>query len=364
VSGDLLEITAGGRTLRITALLVAGHADDAVTVHFGYGRDGEEEIARGAGVNVYPFWTGEGFSIGGAAISRVTGSKRRAFAVTQPHHTLATTEAARRMTLREYPGLPPPARSGGAASLYEPPVALPDGPAPQQWGMTIDLGACVGCGACMVACQAENNVPVVGRDEVLRGRAMHWLRIDWYQASSGEPPAISQPMLCQHCEMAPCEYVCPVQATVHSRDGLNEMVYNRCVGTRFCSNNCPYKVRRFNWIDYNARLGPGERLVKNPDVTVRERGVMEKCTFCVQRIRQAEIAARTEGRTLSGRDVQTACQQSCPTRAIVFGSLTEPDSQLQRDRSSPRAYAVLKELGTRPRVLYLTRVRNVNPELE
>jgi molybdopterin-containing oxidoreductase family iron-sulfur binding subunit len=231
--------------------------------------------------------------------------------------------------------------------------------------MTIDLGACVGCGACVVACQAENNVPVVGRDQVERGREMHWLRIDWYaQAAAGAPPMIAQPMLCQQCENAPCEYVCPVEATVHSSDGLNEMVYNRCVGTRFCSNNCPYKVRRFNWLDFNAGLTDTERLVKNPDVTVRERGVMEKCTFCVQRIRQAEIAARLDRRPLQGADVRTACQQACPTQAIVFGSLDEHDSAVVRARESARAYAVLEDFGTEPRVRYLARVRNVNPDLE
>jgi molybdopterin-containing oxidoreductase family iron-sulfur binding subunit len=193
---------------------------------------------------------------------------------------------------------------------------------------------------------------------------MHWLRVDRYVTGPPErPELVSQPMLCQHCEKAPCEYVCPVEATVHSSDGLNEMVYNRCVGTRFCSNNCPYKVRRFNWFDYNARLAETELLAKNPDVTVRERGVMEKCTFCVQRIRQAEIAAAGEGRALRGDEVRTACQQACPTDAIVFGSLTEPGSEVVRRRESARAYAALEEFGTEPRVRYLARVRNPNPEL-
>jgi molybdopterin-containing oxidoreductase family iron-sulfur binding subunit len=230
--------------------------------------------------------------------------------------------------------------------------------------MTIDLGACIGCGACMIACQAENNVPVVGREDVLHGREMHWLRIDWYAPAQGQPSTLSQPMLCQHCEKAPCEYVCPVEATVHSRDGLNEMIYNRCVGTRFCSNNCPYKVRHFNWFDYNARLSGTEQMVRNPDVTVRERGVMEKCTFCVQRIRQEEIAARIDGRPLGSADVRTACQQACPSQAIVFGSVTEPGSRVARERGSARAYAVLDDLGTEPRVRYLARVRNPNPEIE
>jgi molybdopterin-containing oxidoreductase family iron-sulfur binding subunit len=193
---------------------------------------------------------------------------------------------------------------------------------------------------------------------------MHWLRIDRYYAGTADDPVIlSQPMLCQHCERAPCEYVCPVAATVHSPDGLNEMVYNRCVGTRFCSNNCPYKVRRFNWFNYNAEVSETERLAKNPDVTVRARGVMEKCTFCVQRIREAEIAARVDGRPLHTGEVRTACQQACPTQAIVFGSLTDAHDPVGSLRDQPRAYAALHELGTEPRVRYLARITNPNPAL-
>jgi Fe-S-cluster-containing dehydrogenase component len=251
-------------------------------------------------------------------------------------------------------------------SLYPEPTPPAADSAPNQWAMTIDLGACTGCGACVVACQAENNIPVVGADEVRNGREMHWIRIDRYFAErerGGSAEALFQPMLCQHCERAPCEYVCPVEATVHSDDGLNEMVYNRCVGTRFCSNNCPYKVRRFNWYDYNAHLSETELMVKNPNVTVRERGVMEKCTFCVQRIREAEIGAGRNGHPLRGSEVQTACQQACPTNAIVFGSLTERDSEMVRRREQSRAYSALGELGTEPRVKYLARVRNTNPEI-
>jgi molybdopterin-containing oxidoreductase family iron-sulfur binding subunit len=193
---------------------------------------------------------------------------------------------------------------------------------------------------------------------------MHWLRIDRYRTGDADDArALMQPMLCQHCEQAPCEYVCPVGATVHSPDGLNEMVYNRCVGTRFCSNNCPYKVRRFNWFDYNQRLSETEMMQKNPDVTVRERGVMEKCTFCVQRIREAEIAATRDGRELRGDDVRTACQQACPTQAIVFGSLTDASSAMMRRRAEPRSYSALGELGTEPRVRYLAAIRNENPEM-
>ena len=252
------------------------------------------------------------------------------------------------------PGRPRP------LTLYQPERP----PAERQWAMVVDLSACTGCSACVVACQAENNVPVVGPEGVRNSREMHWLRLDRYYAGRADDPVVlSQPMLCQHCEKAPCEYVCPVAATVHSPDGLNEMVYNRCVGTRFCSNNCPYKVRRFNWFDYNAEVSATERLAKNPDVTVRARGVMEKCTFCVQRIREAEISARVEGRPLGPAEVRTACQQSCPTRAIAFGSLTDADSEVARRWEDLRGYAVLEPLGTQPRVRYLARVTNPNPAL-
>ncbi|MBZ0237072.1 MAG: 4Fe-4S dicluster domain-containing protein, partial [Deltaproteobacteria bacterium] len=221
-----------------------------------------------------------------------------------------------------------------------------------QWAMTIDTTICTGCSACVVACQAENNVPVVGPEGVQRGREMHWLRIDTYRTDAG---LVNQPMLCQHCEHAPCEYVCPVYATVHSPDGLNEMVYNRCVGTRFCSNNCPYKVRRFNWFAYDEPVTT-LALQRNPDVTVRGRGVMEKCTYCVQRIRGAEIEARMEDRPIRPGEVVTACQQVCPTGAIQFGALHHTETAMVEWRGSSRRYEVLHELGTRPRTQYLARV--------
>jgi molybdopterin-containing oxidoreductase family iron-sulfur binding subunit len=231
--------------------------------------------------------------------------------------------------------------------------------------MTIDTMICSGCGSCVVACQAENNIPVVGPEGVRKSREMHWLRIDTYRYAddTGTPQVVHQPMLCQHCELAPCEYVCPVFATSHSPDGLNEMTYNRCIGTRFCSNNCPYKVRRFNYFDYTGQRGSRE-LAHNPDVTVRGRGVMEKCTYCVQRIRAAEITARMDRRLIAPGEVATACQVACPTGAIQFGALEHPDTAMVQWRHEPRAYGVLAELGTRPRTMYLAKIVNPAPEGE
>jgi molybdopterin-containing oxidoreductase family iron-sulfur binding subunit len=227
-----------------------------------------------------------------------------------------------------------------------------------RWGMVIDLNACTGCSACVIACQAENNVPVVGKDEVRRHREMHWLRIDrYYTDRDGAVDVAHQPMLCHHCGNAPCEVVCPVLATVHSEEGLNEQVYNRCVGTRYCANNCPYKVRRFNWFDY-AHDDQLQNLVLNPDVTVRTRGVMEKCTFCVQRIQEAQIEAGGRTHPLSDGSVQTACQQSCPAHAIAFGDLNDPRSRVARLAAEGRSYQVLAELNIKPAVSYLTLVRN------
>ena len=261
--------------------------------------------------------------------------------------------------LHDTPGEKPPQESLYPGYRYE------DGYA---WGMAIDLNACIGCNACTIACQAENNIPVVGREEVARGHEMHWIRVDrYYEGGIDRPRTYFQPVPCMHCEKAPCEYVCPVAATVHDSEGLNVQIYNRCIGTRDCSQNCPYKVRRFNWLDYNhyeQQGAAGPKAVKNPEVTVRSRGVMEKCTYCLQRISRARIEAKKENRRIRDGEVVTACQAVCPTQAIVFGDLNDLQSAVNTQKASPLNYALLAELNTRPRTTYLARLRNPNPEIE
>ena len=362
-TGEMLRLRRAGRELRIPALVLPGHADDSLSLGLGYGRRSGEGVEAGVGFDAYRLRTRDAPYVATGVEAEGLGEAYR-LASTQTHWAMHGRPIVLGATLAEYRENPDftAEHRGRTLSLYQP---FEEGYATgNQWAMAIDLSLCTGCSACVVACQAENNVPVVGKEGVLASREMHWLRIDRYFAGGvTEPTLVMQPMLCQHCEQAPCEYVCPVNATVHSPEGLNEMVYNRCVGTRFCSNNCPYKVRRFNWFNYTADLGQ-ERLAMNPDVTVRARGVMEKCTFCVQRIRRAEIAAQVEERRVRPGEVKTACQQACPTQAIVFGSYTDPEPELAARLAAPRRYSVLHELGTEPRVRYLARITNPNPALE
>ncbi|WP_438013516.1 TAT-variant-translocated molybdopterin oxidoreductase [Sorangium sp. So ce315] len=366
-SEDIVDIELRGRTLSIPVLVAPGHADGTVSLALGYGRSGAESIADGVGFNAYRLRTSDApFFAAGASVRKRPGQKHR-LALTQRHWSLHGRPIALSVPLafyREHPDFTE-ALKGPQPSLL-PQVHAPGEPL-GQWAMTIDLTICTGCSSCVVACQAENNILVVGKDEVLKSREMHWLRIDtYYSGDPRDPGVVHQPMLCQHCEKAPCEYVCPVNATTHSPDGINEMTYNRCVGTRFCSNNCPYKVRRFNWFDYTELHAFNDglvRLQRNPDVTVRERGVMEKCTYCVQRIRRAEIAARVEQREIRPGEVVTACQQACPTRAIQFGSLSHQETEMVAWRGEPRSFEVLHDQGTRPRNVYLARINNENPEL-
>ena len=365
---DVIELTYRGRTVRMPAWIMPGQAEETITVSLGHGRWRAGRIGTGVGANVNVLRTSDAPWFGaGLEIAR-TG-ERHELATVQHHSVMAGRDLVRVGTIGEFQEHPEFAHDpdkGHEAS----PGLYPEKPrgehAENAWGMAIDLDRCIGCGACVVACQAENNIPIVGKEQVLHSREMHWLRIDrYYEGEQADNPrTYFQPVPCMHCEKAPCELVCPVGATTHSDEGLNEMTYNRCVGTRYCSNNCPYKVRRFNFLHYSDDSTPSLKLQRNPDVTVRPRGVMEKCTYCVQRINHARINAKIEDRPVGGDEVVTACQGACPTRAIVFGNLADPTSAVVRAKSSPRNYALLAELNTRPRTTYLARLRNPNPQIE
>jgi len=366
-TGDVIELKANGIAIEIAAFVVPGHPSQTITLHLGHGRERAGRIGNRVGVDVYPLRASTGNWFAPIESIRNTG-RSYTFATTQHHHLLEGRELVVAGTLDQLqanPDRPAFMHVGEEAnprdSLF--PIWKQDG---YQWGMVVDQSSCTGCNACVVACQAENNVPVVGRDEVLRGREMHWLRIDnYYDGEPSNPATYHQPMLCMHCEKAPCEIVCPVAATTHSAEGLNEMTYNRCVGTRYCSNNCPYKVRRFNFFDFNAELrhNPTMQLRPNPDVTVRSRGVMEKCTYCVQRINKARIESEKDGRSIRDGEVVTACQAACATEALTFGNLNDRSSAVAKSAASKLNYPVLGELNTRPRTTYLAVVKNPHPLL-
>jgi MoCo/4Fe-4S cofactor protein with predicted Tat translocation signal len=366
ITSEVVELRFRGRTVRGALFTMVGLPDDCAAVHLGYGRTRAGRVGTGAGFNANEIRTSDApWFAAGLEIVR-TGSTT-SLACTQYHHLMEGRGQIRAATREEFvrdpksvhegPGIEPsPART---ITLY--PDWKYEG---YKWGMAIDVNSCIGCNACVVGCQAENNIPVVGKDQVLRGREMHWLRVDtYYRGPLENPETYFQPVPCMQCENAPCEVVCPVAATVHSHEGLNDMVYNRCVGTRYCSNNCPYKVRRFNFLLYQDWNTPSLKLGRNPDVTVRSRGVMEKCTYCIQRITRARIQSENEDRRIRDGEIQTACQQACPADAIVFGDLNDPASRVAQLQAEIRNYALLGELNTRPRTTYLAAVRNVNPEL-
>jgi molybdopterin-containing oxidoreductase family iron-sulfur binding subunit len=376
---EVVKITINGRSQNFPILIVPGHADSSMTLPLGYGRTRAGRVGNGPGFNAYTLRTSEQMWVAFAPPPKPTGKRyhlvtTQYFQTIEQHHELLELESVnafkrdliRVATLEEFRKNPdfaadPPSETTEAPSLY-PPYNYKEG---YQWGMSIDLNSCVGCNACVVACYSENNIATVGKEQVDDGRIMQWIRVDsYFHGDLDRPEIYNEPLPCMMCENAPCEYVCPVGATVHSPGGLNLMIYNRCVGTRYCSNNCPYKVRRFNFYLYSDWTTPSLYGLRNPDVTVRSRGVMEKCTYCIQRIEEAKIKAQLGNRKIRDGEIQTACQQVCPTRAIVFGNINDPDSQVTKVKAQSRQYGLLRELNTRPRTTYLARLRNPNPEIE
>ncbi len=353
--GEIVTLTIGDKSLKVPAHIQPGMHDESLALSLGYGRTLAGAVAKGVGVNAFElasFNGGRPVFAGQVVQLKKTGQKYDLVS-TQTHHVMEGRQIVVETTNTAFQKNP-------SAGIHRHKV-FSIWPQHQytkhRWAMAIDLNTCTGCSACVIACQSENNVPVVGKRYVMEGREMHWLRIDrYYKGTPEAPESVFQPMLCQHCETAPCETVCPVLATVHNDEGLNDMVYNRCVGTRYCSNNCPYKVRRFNWFNYSKRNSPLE-MALNPDVTVRSRGVMEKCTFCVHRIRHV-TGVEKRGQKLHDGELKTACQQTCPTDAIIFGDLADKESAVSKLFQDGRSYALLEELNTQPRVRYMTRVRN------
>jgi molybdopterin-containing oxidoreductase family iron-sulfur binding subunit len=372
-TGDVIALEAGGRTVEAPVFILPGQADGSIALALGYGRTAAGRVGTGRGVDAYPLRTSAG--LGSTRVAATRTGRRYPLTQTQEHWTLDEPITGHKRSLVQEATLERYREDPHFAHEEHPEVELfPERvyDSGHQWGMVVDLNACTGCSACVVACQSENNIPIVGKEQVATNREMHWLRIDRYFSSpaktpvrmADDPGVAFQPMPCQHCENAPCEQVCPVAATVHDSEGLNAMVYNRCIGTRYCSNNCPYKVRRFNFFNYTKDTPELVKLAMNPDVTVRSRGVMEKCTYCVQRINEAKIAAKRADRPLVDGDVRTACQQTCPTGAIVFGDLLAEGSRVAAAKRIDRNYTLLAGLHNKPRTSYLARLRNPNPAWE
>jgi len=371
VNGELVRLDYAGRSLELPVWILPGMADGVVALTVGYGRQHAGRIGSKVGFDT--FTVRSSVAPGFASGAKLTSLGRTyPLAATQDHGSMEGRPIVRESTVAELRSEKKEEARPGALGVFEEEPehfslwkehTYDKG---HQWGMTIDLNTCIGCNACMTACQSENNVPVVGKIQVAKQREMHWIRVDRYFSGepSGSPEVVFQPVPCMHCEAAPCEQVCPVAATVHDGEGLNVMVYNRCIGTRYCSNNCPYKVRRFNFFNFTKDTPNVLKLAMNPDVTVRARGVMEKCTYCTQRINRAKIDAKLAGRELRDGDVKTACQQACPAAAIEFGDIRDTSSRVAKAKADPRNYALLEELNTRPRTTYLTKVRNPNPDLE
>ncbi len=384
---DIIEIAVGGKTVKAPVIVAPGHPDNSVTVHLGYGRQAAGRVGSAAGFDAYIIRPGSSPFYTAGSIKKVEGTW--GVAITKSHyqdhrserfsgegegaHSLEANEALgprgiiRYATLDEFKANPAFAHEGEGRDTPESGTSLfPNWTYPENaWGMSIDMNSCTGCNACIVACYAENNIPVVGKQQVRIGRNMQWIRIDsYFEGDLAAPRAHFQPMLCQHCENAPCEQVCPVGATVHTPEGLNAMIYNRCVGTRYCSNNCPYKVRRFNFLLFSDFETESLKLMRNPDVSVRSRGVMEKCSYCVQRITAAKIEADKENRGIRDGEIQTACQQACPAQVITFGNINDKNSRVAKLRADERTYQVLADLNTRPRTTYVAAVINPNSELE
>jgi len=366
---DVVELELNGKKITGPVWVQAGHPDNSVTITLGYGRKRAGRVGTAQGFDAYTLRTTTNPWIATGVQVRKTGATYK-LASTQGMQSMETPNGdqrplVRETTLEEYrkePNFAKAEETPYELSLYKP---YPYKEEDYAWGMTIDLNSCVGCNNCILACQSENNIAVVGKEQTVRGRHMHWIRVDaYYQGDRDNPKAFFQPVPCMQCENAPCEVVCPVGATNHTTEGLNDMVYNRCVGTRYCSNNCPYKVRRFNFLLFQDWETPQYKMMRNPDVSVRSRGVMEKCTYCVQRISERRIDAEREDRKINDAELQTACQQSCPAGAIIFGNINDPNSKVSKLKAQSRNYSLLGELNTRPRTTYLAEVRNPNPELE